>query len=902
MPSRNRRTLFDALSTEATSNIFCELADLTNEASVETFFAARLLTRLGYRDSQIKPKRSIESLTVSKGHRKLQYKPDYVLVVRKLPRCVVDAKAPDENLDNWVEQCSGYCLALNRRYKGSNPVKYFVLTNGKATRIYEWDKDDQVLTLGFADFQWGNPNFERLKLLLQPSAIASSCPQKSAFVADDFAFLRPTPEKARQLFALCHRVIWKSEVSGPQPSFMEFVKVMFVKLWADRELRENEATRRCFTEGREALRLPYSAVTFSLDWIEAREKEGAVNPIDTILFARLRDDIEQKISLRRKKRVFDKNERIDLKAETVKEVVRRLEHFDMFGIDEDLNGRLFETFLSATMRGPGLGQFFTPRSIVKMMTRLARLRCTREQQDRVIDACCGSGGFLIEGLTIMRNQIRSNGSLSKDQKDELTETLCNDCLYGIDAGKKPPLARIARINMYLHGDGGSRIYYLDALDKEVLPPDEADPEIVENVQELRDRLTDGLRFDIALTNPPFSMTKELRNESDRRVLARYDLARKDAEANALRSSLRSSVMFLERYHDLLAPGGKLLTVIDDTLLASEKFAFVRRFLRDHFLIRAIISLPGDAFRRQGSRVKTSVLVLEKKQRKGDSQPSCFGYFSECLGIDDLTPRAPLPAIQAAREKAETETASISKGYDAYLAGRRGPGLILKPRQVAGRLDLKFACSQLGRMVEVWRTTGIEVLPLSELVRPAGELIKPSDLPAATFKLLKVSYDGKCEIERERKGIAIKAPAMYRVKAGQMIFSTIRATDGAIGIVPDEMDGGVVSETSYTVFDCGTPEDTAYLWAVLRSHELRADMQSLSSGSGRYTTYWPEVGQISIPWMKQEDRRQIGRALIVTWEKERQVPLDLQNALDKLANLEVESESSKIRWRASKAPT
>jgi len=44
--------------------------------------------------------------------------------------------------------------------------------------------------------------------------------------------------------------------------------------------------------------------------------------------------------------------------------VRRLEHTFLFGIDVDLNGRLFETFLSATMRGKDLGQFFTPRSIV----------------------------------------------------------------------------------------------------------------------------------------------------------------------------------------------------------------------------------------------------------------------------------------------------------------------------------------------------------------------------------------------------------------------------------------------------------------------------------------------------------------------------------------------------------
>jgi type I restriction enzyme M protein len=107
------------------------------------------------------------------------------------------------------------------------------------------------------------------------------------------------------------------------------------------------------------------------------------------------------LSYERKKRLFDKDERINLRPDVIKSVVARLEHFDMFGIDEDLNGRLFETFLSATMRGRDLGQFFTPRSVVKMMTRLANLGVDQMHQDKELDACCGSGRFLIEALTVM---------------------------------------------------------------------------------------------------------------------------------------------------------------------------------------------------------------------------------------------------------------------------------------------------------------------------------------------------------------------------------------------------------------------------------------------------------------------------------------------------------------------
>ncbi len=315
--------------------------------------------------------------------------------------------------------------------------------------------------------------------------------------------------------------------------------------------------------------LPRSAVLFSTHWIKKRHEEGVENPIND-MFVQLRKEIEKDIELRRKKRIFTKDEDLGLRPDTVLDVVTRLEHVDLFGIDEDLNGRLFETFLNATMRGRDLGQFFTPRSIVKMMTELADLQVMREKLDKVMDGCCGSGGFLIEALTVMRNKVRVNGSLSAHEKDDLIERVANDCIYGIDYGKDPPLARIARINMYLHGDGGSRIYHADGLDKSLDDKTMADPEIIQNMRELQKALANS-QFDVVLTNPPFSMKKESKNHSERRVLEQYAMAKRTEGSSSIRPSLRSSVMFLERYYDILRSGGRLITVIDETLLSSSDF-------------------------------------------------------------------------------------------------------------------------------------------------------------------------------------------------------------------------------------------------------------------------------------------------------------------------------------------
>ncbi|MFH1892222.1 MAG: N-6 DNA methylase [Candidatus Zixiibacteriota bacterium] len=853
---------------------------------------------MGYNDNQIMTKQSLSVLTVGRGHRREKYKPDYALMYHGVPRCIVDAKGVGESIEDWVEQCSGYCLALNRKYPNRNPVRFFVLSNGKTTALYEWDKDEPLLSLDFSDFSWGNPKFEHLKSIVGARQVATSPVSSMAEDSAPFSFRRPTTERARQLFVTCHKAIWKSEGYGPGPAFLAFVKLMFVKLWADQNVRNNASTKHLFDSQSSEVMLPRSMVTFSTYWIEQREVEGTSNPIET-LFVHLRDEIEKDIQMRRKKRIFLRDERLGLRPDTVKDVVRRLQHVDLFGIDEDLNGRLFETFLNATMRGRELGQFFTPRSVVKMMTQLADLSVSRERQDRVIDGCCGSGGFLIEALTVMRNIVRENGSLSVAEKEALVDEIANHCIYGIDYGKDPPLARIARINMYLHGDGGSRIYYADALDKETDESTIDDPEVMQNLHELKDALRSE-QFTVILTNPPFSMTKEAKNPSEHRILERYVLARRSETSAQLRPSLRSSIMFLERYWELLVSGGKLITVIDDTLLSSSKFRYVRDFIRSKFLVRAIISLPGDTFRRSGSRVKTSVLLLEKKSSLDDSQPKWYYYFSQHLGVDDLTPKASEDDVQEARARAAVETDEIIGGFRAFLQGAED-GTVLGAEHLQDRLDLRCCVPLFGRMAEKWASEGISIRKLRDIVSRVENIVRPCEFPEDEFLLIKVTYNGECEIEQRKVGGRIRAGSMYRVHTGQLVFSTIRATDGAIGIVPPDLNGALVSESSYSVFDCGTPEDTAYLWSVLRSHELRADMQSLSPGSGRYTTYWPDVGRLLVPWLSDFDRRLIGSRLITLWDKERQLAEERKAAMAHIERLGVESEDSKRRWSASKAP-
>lgn len=260
-PTPARSTILDHLG-GVSRNIFCELSNLDNEASVETFFVSRLLKDLGYTDKQIKAKKSLAALTVGRGSRLEKYKPDYALFYRSVPRCIVDAKGTDEDLSNWVEQCSGYCLALNRKYTDHNPVRFFLLSNGLSTVLYEWDKDEPLLSLGFSDFVLGNASYDRLKRTIGPRYITAAAIEPATSEALTFKFSRATTSRAKQLFSTCHKVIWKSEGYGPAPAFLAFVKLMFVKLWADQNLRRNHATKDLFCDERATVMLPRDAILF----------------------------------------------------------------------------------------------------------------------------------------------------------------------------------------------------------------------------------------------------------------------------------------------------------------------------------------------------------------------------------------------------------------------------------------------------------------------------------------------------------------------------------------------------------------------------------------------------------------------------------------------------------------
>lgn len=564
-----RKSMLEDIDFHVNRNLYCERKSLTNESSVEKFFIDKLLIDFGFKDTNIQTKESITKLTISEGTRRYSYKPDYCINIKRNPKFIIEAKSPTEDIFEHIDQPASYSFLINRKKQS---IEYYFISNGIKSALYKWNEENPLIELNFEDFYIGNEKYEDLRKLISFKTLTSD--EKLSETEQEYVTLKKiSKEEAQKIFLSCHKYIWNNGGLSPTPAFTEFVKLIFLKLWNDRILHEQYDTQE---DGN--LKIPKKANVFSKNWIESREDDIA-NPLNDIQFKKLLEQIQDDIDKKHKKTIFDVNESIILKPAVIKGVVKKLEKVDLFGIDEDLNGRLFETFLNATMRGKALGQYFTPRSIVLLATLLADLQVTESHIDKVLDASCGTGGFLIEALTIMRNKVRENNSYTDEQKRTLIDKISRECMYGIDVATIPNLARIARINMYLHGDGGSHIYFANGLEKTIIV-DKNDPHPLQLEIEDMKALIKKDSFDVILTNPPFSMWYEKENEIQEPILQEYKLLKEEG-TNIERKRLLGSAMFIERYTDLLRTCGKLLIILDDTVLSSKKYKYVRDFIKEH---------------------------------------------------------------------------------------------------------------------------------------------------------------------------------------------------------------------------------------------------------------------------------------------------------------------------------
>lgn len=114
---------------------------------------------------------------------------------------------------------------------------------------------------------------------------------------------------------------------------------------------------------------------------------------------------------------------------------------------EDVMGIFFNEFNRYKKKSES-GQVFTPDHITSFMYRLIDVGV----DDRVLDATCGSGAFLVKAMC---NMIQESGGINSDKYSSITQTQ----LYGIEFDRE--IFALACANMLIHKDGMTNIEHLD---------------------------------------------------------------------------------------------------------------------------------------------------------------------------------------------------------------------------------------------------------------------------------------------------------------------------------------------------------------------------------------------------------------------------------------------------------
>ena len=415
----------------------------------------------------------------------------------------------------------------------------------------------------------------------------------------------------QRVIGKCHDLIRNEEGFDPTIAFDEISKLLFAKMQDEREVEQDIKD--------DNRRTPKNNYEFNIGKDELPEEVGkrvkklferAKNKYPEI-FEGTTEDIKY----------------IKLRFPTIFHIVEELQSYTLQETTIDIKGATYELFIKGTFTGKGLGQFFTPREIVDFMVDMI----DPKRRQIIFDPACGSGGFLITCMNRVFNEIdelyRQRG-LDNPKREK--RKFATKYLYGIDLNER--MTWVAKMNMVMHGDGHGGIFTYDGL---------RDSERIKPILDIVDR-RDG--FDIILTNPPFGSI--IKNQD---VLARYELGKR-------RRSQLTEVLFIERCLKLLMPGGMLAIVVPDGVLSNITLKYVRDFIDQNAIWKAIISLSQETFVPYGSGMKTSLLFLQKKDIEGElKQGKVFMAIAENVGYDATgrsTGKNDLPKILEIYKKQE----------------------------------------------------------------------------------------------------------------------------------------------------------------------------------------------------------------------------------------------------------
>jgi type I restriction enzyme M protein len=231
----------------------------------------------------------------------------------------------------------------------------------------------------------------------------------------------------------------------------------------------------------------------------------------------------------------------------------------------DLFGQIYEYFLGefAMSEGQGGGEFFTPRSVVRLMVEIIE-----PHRGKVFDPACGSGGMFVQ-----------SGNFIEQHRQELANANKKDLfVYGQE--KTLETVNLAKMNLAVNGLRGdvkqANTYYEDPFES-------------------------FGSFDYVLTNPPFNVDDvNLRAvEKDPRFNT-YGIPRNKSKVTKAGQDKETvpnaNYLWINLFATSLKPKGRAALVMANSASdARHSEAGIRRKLIEENLIYGMLTLPSNMF-------------------------------------------------------------------------------------------------------------------------------------------------------------------------------------------------------------------------------------------------------------------------------------------------------------------
>ena len=353
--------------------------------------------------------------------------------------------------------------------------------------------------------------------------------------------------------------------------------------------------------------------------------------------------------------VFTASDVITLSDSSIAYIAGELQQYCLVESERDVIADAFETFISPSLRG-GQGQFFTPRNVVKLLVSLVN----PGRKDRLIDPACGSGGFLIESIRHVWNQVQKEGQelgwpdreIFADQQEIAIKNF-----RGID--KENFLSKTTKAYMAILGDGRGGIFCENSLENMKKWSIKAQTQIVAG------------SFNVVLTNPPYGSKLKIDDQS---ILKQYDLGHQWKTLKGEKASVKTEkplsdqtpqVLFIERCLELLAPGGRLGIVAPESMFCNPSHKYIMNYVEQHARIDAVISMPENLFQPH-THAKTCVVLMTKfgtQNHQVDPEHKIFMAVAKWCGHDSRGLEIPYDDIPLIQDRYEKFKSGVELSYD-----------------------------------------------------------------------------------------------------------------------------------------------------------------------------------------------------------------------------------------------